>query len=130
MRNLLLTILFGTIFLAGCGLQSREAKPPIRYGTHEVFGSQNLPQNFVSHADVTLGAGGSPTLLLSANVNRIDAPCFNKGANDAVIGDSTIGASAGTPLKAGTGATPEATSALYGYSASGTTINCGEEVRP
>jgi hypothetical protein len=89
-------------------------------------------QNYVSYADVSLAAGAAAIQMLAANPNRVTAICQNLGAsNTARVGDANIGAAQGTVLYGnGAGVTLDVTGPVYAYSASGTTINCAEIVRP
>lgn len=89
-------------------------------------------QSYMSYADVSLTAAAAAVQVLAANPGRVTAVCQNTGtANAARIGDASVGANRGTVLYAnGAGVTFDVTGALYAYSASGTTINCAEVVRP
>jgi len=89
-------------------------------------------QSYVSYGDVALTAGAAAVQVLAANPGRVTAICQNTGtANTARVGDANVGANQGTVLYAnGAGVTFDVTGAIYAYSASGTTINCAEIVRP
>lgn len=104
-----------------------------RAGAHETAGP-NEPQTYVSHPDASVS--GTPVQILAANPKRVSAICQNVGpTNSARVGDASVGASQGTMLAAAGNAGPssvvlDTTGAVYGYSAGGTTLNCGEVVRP
>ena len=104
----------------------------VAYAQHETNGAgNNEAQNYISHADVPLTGAAAAVQVLPANPARVTAICVNVGASNAArIGDSSIGAAQGTVLAASGGVTLDTTSALYAYSFSGTTINCGETIRP
>ena len=98
---------------------------------HEANLGNNLAQNYISHPDASISAAAAPALLLAANPARVTAVCQNLGTtNPARLGDASIGASQRTTLSPGGAATFDVTGALYGFSAAGTSINCGEIVRP
>ena len=89
-------------------------------------------QTYVSYTDVTLMAAAAAVQVLAANPGRVTAVCQNTGAtNTTRVGDASVGANRGTVLYPnGAGVTFDVTGAIYAYSASGTTINCAEVVRP
>ncbi len=98
---------------------------------HEPGGFSNAAQNYVSYPDTTLTGAASAVQVLAVNTSRVTAICQNTGAtNSARVGDANTGAAQGTLLAAGAGVTLDATSAIYAYSAVGTTVNCAEIVRP
>ncbi|GEM_PF-4776469 len=103
------------------------------YAQHEVQGQANSSQDYISHGDVALAANASPVAVLSVNSNRVTAVCQmvgTIGTNSARIGDTSIGASQGTLLSSAIpAATFDVTSALYGFSSTGATVNCAEIVR-
>ena len=102
------------------------------HAQHEVQGAGNAAQNYVSHADTTLTGAASAAQVLAANLGRVTAICQNTGAtNSARVGDSATAAAQGTLLAVAGAPVPlSATNAIYAYSASGTTVNCAEIVRP
>jgi hypothetical protein len=89
-------------------------------------------QSYVSYTDVTLTAAAAAVQVLAANPGRVTAVCQNTGAtNTTRVGDASVGANRGAVLYPnGAGVTFDVTGAIYAYSASGTTINCAEVVRP
>lgn len=113
------------------GLAFVAAAPPV-WAQHFAQAQAVAAQSYFSYPDVSLTAGAAAVQILAANPQRVTAICQNTGAaNVARIGDANVGANRGTILYAnGAGLTFDVTSAVYGYSASGTTVNCAEIVRP
>jgi hypothetical protein len=89
-------------------------------------------QSYVSYSDVSLTAAAAAVQVLAANSARVTAICQNTGAtNTARVGDVSVGVNRGAVLYAnGAGVTFDVNSAIYAYSAAGTSINCAEVVRP
>ncbi|HVB82186.1 MAG TPA: hypothetical protein VNE82_19820 [Candidatus Binataceae bacterium] len=108
------------------------AAAPIPAFAQHLAQAQGLAaQSYVSYLDVSLTAAGPAVQILAANPARVTAICQNTGpTNTARVGDAGVGASRGAVLYAnGAGVTFDVTSAIYAYSAAGTTINCAEVVR-
>jgi hypothetical protein len=101
---------------------------------HQAQGQSNASQNYISHPDVALTANAAPVGLLGANPARITAVCQmvgTIGSNTARLGDASIGPSQGTQLSAAIPAAAfDVTGGLYGFSATGATVNCSEVARP
>jgi hypothetical protein len=104
---------------------------PVR-AQHFAQGQTVAAQGYLSYPDVSLSAGAAAVQVLAANPDRVTAICQNTGtSNTARIGDAAVGNSRGTMLYAnGAGLTLDVSGAIYAYSQGGTTINCGEIVRP
>ena len=123
-----ITISLSAAFAATLCLFACSAPPAL---AHEANLGNNLAQNYVSHPDLSIAAAAAPALLLAANPARVTAVCQNLGTTNPVpLGDASIGATQGTALSPGAAATLDITGALYGFSAGGTSINCGEIIRP
>ena len=123
-KSLTLALMIGAIELTATILTA----PAL---AHEANLGNNLAQTYLSHPDVAIAGAAAPVLLLSVNSARVTAVCQNLGTTNSVrVGDTAIGAAQGTTLSPGGSATFDVTGALYGFSLAGTSINCGEIIRP
>ena len=108
--------------------------PSAAFATQMAIGTGIAPQNVVSHADATLIANAAAAVVLPANLDRVEALCRavpgQTSTNTARVGDASTGAAGGYPLAVGDVVSVYTTAAVYGYSATGATINCSETVRP
>jgi len=108
--------------------------PSAAFATQMAIGTGIAPQNVVSHADATLIANAAAAVVLPANLDRVEAICrANPGqtsTNTARIGDSSTAAAIGYPLAVGDSVTLYTTAPVFGFSATGASLNCTESTRP
>ena len=122
--RLRLTLLIALLLLA----------PGVARATQMAIGTGIAPQTIVSHADVALIANAAAVQILPANLDRVAAVCAvpnGQTSTDTVrIGDATTAAAVGFPMAVGETVTLYVTAPVFGFSATGATINCSETVRP
>jgi hypothetical protein len=107
--------------------------PTPAHADHFATNQITAPQTLVPHADVTLISNAAAVVILANNSNRVSALCRlnpgQTGTNTARVGDATISATIGSLMVVGDTITLAVTTAFYGFSATGATINCLEVIR-
>ncbi len=105
---------------------------PLAYAQQHMGANAGITQQtYVSHPDATLSAAASPAALptSAAPTKVVLWLCQNVGGTNAArIGDAAVGANQGTLLPASGELVPIPANnpVLYGYSASGSVVACGE----
>ncbi len=97
---------------------------------------QNLPQNYVSHADFLITGNAAPVQVLGTNSNRVEVLCCDiSNTNVWRVGDAGVASNAGQQVVPNVLGGPSCvqvpiTGPVYVFSTAGATGNCGEVVRP
>jgi hypothetical protein len=116
-------IAFAVITIAFVGLWLANAHGQ----SHQSLGRGISPQLLITHPDIALSAGASPTSLASPSPKTGYFLVQNTGSNPAQLGDSLVSTSQGVLLQPNGEAIPiPANNGLYEFSDSGTPISLSE----